>query len=157
VLGVAIVEGMSPEGTMHVGFLVGLAGAGMAAGCYVTGKAFHGFSRARIAITGTVLAIIPLILIGVVDRLVPMGIAVIAAGFVAGPVLIASETVIQEQTPQRRQATVFAVRDMLMKIAIAVAATLAAVAGTLIGLDTALVVILGACLVLALVFLIRCR
>ena len=148
VLGVAIVEGMSAEGTMHIGFLVGLAGAGMAAGCYVTGKAFHGFSRTRIAIAGTVLAILPLMLIGLVDRLIPMGIAITVAGFVAGPVFVSSETAVQEETPQRRQATVFAVRDMVMKTAIALAAGLAAGVGTLIGLERALLVILGACLLL---------
>jgi predicted MFS family arabinose efflux permease len=157
VLGVAIVEGMSPEGTMHVGFLVGLAGAGMAAGCYVTGKALHGIRRARLVVTGTALAILSLIVIGVVDRLIPMGIAVTAAGFVAGPVLVSSETSIQEETPHRRQATVFAVRDMLMKIAIVAAAALAAAAGTRLGLETALVVILGSCLALSLPLLVRYR
>jgi MFS family permease len=157
VLGVAIVEGMSPEGTMHVGFLVGLAGAGMAAGCYVTGKAFHGIGRARLAVTGTALAVLALIVIGVVDRLIPMGIAVAAAGFVAGPVLVSSETSIQEETPHRRQATVFAVRDVLMKLAIVLAAGLAAVAGTRLGLETALVVILGSCLALSVPLLVRYR
>ncbi|MFH1312021.1 MAG: MFS transporter [Candidatus Eisenbacteria bacterium] len=155
VLGVAIVEGMSPEGTMHVGFLVGLAGAGMAAGCYFTGKTLHNTGRARLAVTGTALAILSLIVIGVVDRLIPIGIAVTAAGFVAGPVLVSSETSIQEETPHRRQATVFAVRDMLMKIAIVSAAGLAAAAGTLLGLQSALIVILGSCLALSLPLLVR--
>jgi predicted MFS family arabinose efflux permease len=157
VLGVAIVESSSPEGTMHVGFLVGLAGAGMAAGCYVTGKAFHGISRARLAVTGTALAIASLAVIGLVDRLIPMGIAVAVAGFVAGPVFVSSETSIQEETPHRRQATVFAVRDMVMKIAIVVAAWLAAAAGARLGLDTALVVTLGVCLMVSLPLLARYR
>ena len=142
---------------MHVGFLVGLAGAGMAAGCFITGKAFHGVGRARLAVTGTALAILALTVIGIVDRMIPIGIAVTVAGFVAGPVLVSSETSIQEETPHRRHATVFALRDMAMKIAIVVAAGLAAEVGTELGFETALVVMLGVCLALSLPLLARYR
>ena len=80
-----------------------------------------------------------------------MGLAVAAAGFAAGPVFVSSETAVQEEATHRRQATVFAVREMLMKLAIALAATTAAAVATLIGLRPALLLLVVLCLILSLV------
>jgi predicted MFS family arabinose efflux permease len=157
VLGVAIVEGMSPEGTMHVGFLVSLAGIGMALGCYITGKVLSKANRARVIVIATVLSILPLMLIGLTRRLVIMGLALTVAGFMAGPVFVSSETSVQEETPQRRQGTVFAVRDMSMKVFLAVGAGLAAAVATRIGFSAALVALLAACLAVALPVLLYKR
>jgi len=62
-----------------------------------------------------------------------MGLGVALAGFAAGPVFVTSETGVQEDTPMRRQATVFAFRDMLMKVSALVAAWLAGLAPALVG------------------------
>lgn len=146
VLGVPILEGMSPRGTMHVGLLVSLAGAGMAAGCYFTGRALHKFDRARIVLITTPLAVVALTMLGIAHRLVLMAAAVAAAGFAAGPAFVSSETSVQEEAPPRRQATVFALRDMLMKTSLAGMAWLAAAVAGVMGLRGALAAILFTCL-----------
>jgi DHA3 family macrolide efflux protein-like MFS transporter len=150
VLGVKIIESGIPEGTMYVGFLVGLAGAGMAAGSYFTGKVLHSQSRTTIAAVWTPIAILPLIVIGLTSRLPLVGLAVAAAGFAAGPVFVSTETAIQEQAPDRRQATVFALRDMLMKLAVVVAAAVAAGLANRLGAQTALIALLPLWVVLSL-------
>jgi DHA3 family macrolide efflux protein-like MFS transporter len=155
VLGVAILEARHPEGTMHVGFMVSLAGMGMALGCYLTGRLLPAVGRTRTIAIATPLAVLPLAAIGLTGQITIIGIAVAVAGLAAGPVFVSSETAIQEQAPRRRQATVFALRDMLMKAAAAIAATLAAVLATAIGLRSALLVLLAASAILSLPILRR--
>jgi dTMP kinase len=150
VLGVALLEQSSPRGTEHVGFVVAAAALGMAAGCYLTGKRFHDVSRIRLVVTGTILAILPLMVLGLTHNLIIIGIGLAAAGFAAGPVLVSSETAIQEEVPKLRQATVFAFRDVVMKAAVIAAAAVAPVVANLAGLRVALVLLLAACIGLAL-------
>jgi MFS family permease len=76
-----------------------------------------------------------------------MGLAAAAAGLAAGPVLVTSETAIQEEATPRRQATVFAVRDMLMKLGSALAAIAAPAVGSIFGLGPAMGLLLGLLLV----------
>lgn len=150
VLGVAVVERTGPEGTTYVGILAALAGLGMALGCFVTGRVFGHVNRARLIVSATLCAILPLAIIGFTNSLMMMGLAVALAGFAAGPAFISSETSVQEEAPHRRQATVFAIRDMAMKIAMIGGAALAPALGAFIGLQPALVVLVLACLALAL-------
>jgi DHA3 family macrolide efflux protein-like MFS transporter len=138
VLGTAMIERSHPEGTMYVGFIAGLAGLGMAAGSVLTSARFQGTGRARIIRTWVPAVIVPLGLLAVTRNLWLMGLGVALAGFAAGPVFVTSETGVQEETPMRRQATVFAFRDMLMKTSALVAAWLAGLAPALMGEPRAL-------------------
>ncbi len=133
VLGAAMLERGYADGTMYVGFIAGIAGLGMAAGSVVTGARFHGTNRAGIMRTWVPAVIVPLALMAVTRNLWLLGLGVAMAGFAAGPVFVSSETAIQEETPARRQATVFAVRDMLMKTSALTAAWLAGLAPALVG------------------------
>jgi MFS family permease len=150
VLGVTLIEQSSPHGTVYVGLLIALAALGMAAGCYVTGRWFRDVARIRLVMSGTILAILPLTVLGLTPNLIIIGIGLAVAGFAAGPVLVSSETVIQENLPKLRQATVFAFRDVVMKAALIAAAAAAPVLATLVGLRAALLLMLAACLGLAL-------
>jgi len=133
VLGTAMIERMHPEGTMYVGFIAGVAGLGMAAGSLLTSARFQVTGRARIIRTWVPAVIVPLGLLALTRNLWLMGLGVALAGFAAGPVFVTSETGVQEDTPLRRQATVFAFRDMLMKVSALVAAWLAGLAPALMG------------------------
>ena len=133
VLGTAMIERMHAEGTMYVGFIAGVAGLGMAAGSVLTSARFHSTKRARIIRTWVPAVIVPLAILAVTRNLWFIGLGVALAGFAAGPVFVTSETGVQEDTPMRRQATVFAFRDMLMKVSALVAAWLAGLAPTLMG------------------------
>ncbi len=141
VLGVALIEARSERGTMTVGFLISLAGAGMALGCYFAGRVLHHVSREKIVMVGTLCSILPLAAVGLTQGFLVAGLAMALAGFAAGPVFVASETAIQEETLPRRQATVFAVRDMLMKSGSALAAVAAPAVATFMGLGAALAVL----------------
>jgi MFS family permease len=122
----------------------------MAAGSYFTGKVLHSQQRGRIAALWTPLAIFPLLAVGLTSNITLIGLALFVSGFAAGPVFVSSETAVQEHTPHRRQATVFALRDMLMKLAVVVAAALAAASADLIGTRTALLILIPAWLLLSL-------
>jgi len=138
VIGVTLIESRIPEGTMYIGFLIGLAGAGMGAGSLFTGKVLHNQPLARTAVLWLPLAILPLLALGLTESLHLLGLAMFIAGFAAGPVFVSTETAIQHSAPPRRQATVFALRDMLMKLAVVVAAGLAAVAANVVSAKPAL-------------------
>jgi len=142
VLGVALIENRIPEGTMYIGFLIGLAGAGMGAGSFFTGKVLHKQPLGRTAVVWLPVAIVPMMAIGFTESLPLLGLAMFVAGFAAGPVFVSTETAIQHSAPPRRQATVFALRDMQMKLAIVVAAGLASVAAGALSAKPALVALL---------------
>jgi hypothetical protein len=148
VLGTAMIERSHPEGTMYVGFIAGLAGAGMAAGSVMTSARFHGTQRARIIRTWVPVAIVPLAVLAVTRHLWLIGTGVALAGFAAGPVFVSSETGVQEETPMRRQATVFAFRDMLMKVSALAAAWFAGLAPALMGEPRAVGALLALWLIL---------
>ena len=150
VLGVTLIESRVPEGTMYIGFLIGLAGAGMGAGSFFTGKVLHRQPLGKTAVVWIPLAIVPMMAIGLTENLPLLGLAMFVAGFAAGPVFVSTETAIQHSAPRRRQATVFALRDMQMKLAIVVAAGLASVAAGALGTGTALVALLLLWLLLSL-------
>jgi predicted MFS family arabinose efflux permease len=150
VLGVALIESRIPEGTMYVGFLIGLAGAGMGAGSLFTGKVLHGQPLGKTAVVWVPVAIVPMMAIGFTGSLPLLGLAMFVAGFGAGPVFVSTETAVQQSAPRRRQATVFALRDMQMKLAIVVAAGLASVAAASLGARAALVALLLLWLLLSL-------
>jgi predicted MFS family arabinose efflux permease len=150
VLGVAIIERANPEGTIHIGLLASLAGIGMALGSYTTGRVLGDLSRVRLIALGSVFAILPLAVIGLTHSLLLMGAAVAIAGFAAGPAFVSSETSVQEEAPRRRQATIFALRDMSMRIATIAGAALAPGLAALVGLRPALLILLAICIGIAL-------
>jgi MFS family permease len=133
VLGTAMIERGRTEGTMYVGMIAGVAGLGMAAGSLLTGTRLHGTGRARIMRSWVPGVILPLALVAVTRNLWLVGLGVALAGFAAGPVFVSSETAVQEEAPARRQATVFAFRDVVMKVSALVAAWLAGLAPALLG------------------------
>jgi MFS family permease len=143
-----MIERAHPEGTMYIGFIVGAAGLGMAAGSYLTDRLFAGLDRGRIVSMWIPVVILPLAVLALTRNLLLAAFAVGVAGFAGGPVFVSSETAVQEQAPPRRQATVFALRDALMKVAILIAAWLAGSASTVIGDRLALGVLLLAWLAL---------
>ncbi len=142
VLGVTLIESRIPEGTMYIGFLIGLAGAGMGAGSFFTGKVLHKQPLGRTAVIWIPVVILPLMAIGLTESLYLLGLAMFVAGFAAGPVFVSTETAIQHSAPRGRQATVFALRDMQMKLAVVVAAGLAAAAAGAMSAKLALVALL---------------
>jgi predicted MFS family arabinose efflux permease len=146
VLGVALIENQVEKGTMIIGFLTGLVGLGMAVGSYFTGNLFRGASRQRIALVAASISVVSLVGAGLTQQILLVGAAVIVAGIAAGPVFVASETAIQEEAKSYRQATTFAVRDTLMKMASAVSALLAPAVATAVGLRPAMVLLLVAVL-----------
>ncbi len=149
VLGVSLIESRMSEGTMYIGFLIGLAGAGMGAGSFFTGKVLHKQPLGRTAVIWIPVAIIPMMAIGLTESLPLLGLAMFVAGFAAGPVFVSTETAIQHSAPPRRQATVFALRDMQMKLAIVVAATLASAAAGAMSARLALVALMALWLLLS--------
>jgi DHA3 family macrolide efflux protein-like MFS transporter len=155
VFGVAIVERNYAGGTMYVGFIAAAAALGMAVGSILTGTVFQGFPRVGIMKTWAPMVILPLTLLAFTRNLALIGIGVTLAGFAAGPVFVSSETAVQEEAPIRRQATTFALRDMLMKVSALLGAWLAGLLPTLVGEKPALITLLAAWLLLA--FLIRGR
>jgi len=128
VIGVPNIEGLSEDATMHIGFLTGLAGIGMAAGSYMTMRALSQINRITISGVGTVAVCVVLSAFGFTTHFAVLGAAALLAGLAAGPVYVSSETTIQEESTQKRRATIFAFRDMLMK---GVAAGTAPIAGLL--------------------------
>ncbi len=150
VLGVTLIETSIPDGTMYVGFLTGLAGAGMGAGSFVTGKILHRQPLSRTAVVWIPAAILSLTALGLTENLFLLGSAMFIAGFCAGPVFVSTETAIQRSAPVKRQATVFALRDMQMKLAVVLAAALAAAAAGWMGSRAALIGLLGMWLLISL-------
>lgn len=146
VLGVPLIENRLEQGTLVVGLLTGLVGLGMAVGSYLTGTLLRGASREKTALVAACASVVSLALAGLTQQILLVGAAVMAAGIAAGPVFVASETAIQEQVKSYRQATTFAVRDTLMKIASAVSAVLAPAVATAVGLRPAMVLLLAAVL-----------
>jgi MFS family permease len=144
VLGAAMIERAYPEGTMYVGFIAAAAGLGMAAGSLLAGTRFHSTGRARIMRCWVPAVIVPLAVLAVTRNLFLAGLGVALAGFAAGPVFVSSETAVQEEAPKRRQATVFAFRDLLMKTASLAAAWLAGLLATAAGERWAVAVLLAA-------------
>jgi predicted MFS family arabinose efflux permease len=142
VIGVKLIESRMAEGTMYIGFLIGLAGAGMGAGSFFTGRVLHGRPLARTAVIWIPASILPLASLGLTGNVYLLGLAMFAAGFAAGPVFVSTETAIQHSTPGRRQATVFALRDMQMKLAVLIAAGLAAAITNAVGAKTALIALM---------------
>jgi DHA3 family macrolide efflux protein-like MFS transporter len=141
VLGVALIQRTTEGGTAVVGLLTGLAGVGMAAGGYLTGTLLGGARLERVALVAGVTSIAALAAVGLWSQPVVIGAAVILAGIAAGPVYVASETAVQEQASPEKQATVFAVRDTLMKLACAVGAVAAPAAACAIGDRAAMLVL----------------
>ena len=153
VIGVALIEKTYLEGTMYIGFLVGLSGLGMTIGCTLTGRLLRRTTQARTMAAGTLICIAPIAVIGLTTNLIVLGLAILVAGLAAGPVFVTSETTVQQAIPMRRQATVFALRDMLMKGALATSAWIASIAAVALGARQALIVLLALCLVGAIVSL----
>jgi DHA3 family macrolide efflux protein-like MFS transporter len=153
VVGVAILERDYAGGTMYVGFMTAAAATGMALGSILAGTLLHGISRAAIMRTWVPVVILPLAVLALTHNPVFIGIGVALAGFAAGPVFVSSETAVQEEAPTRRQATAFALRDMLMKVCALLGAWLAGFLPTRIGERPALPALLAAWLILA--FVIR--
>jgi predicted MFS family arabinose efflux permease len=146
VLGIAMVENLAARGTMIVGLLTGLIGLGMAAGSHLAGTRLRATSREKIAVAGAAAAVVSLLAAGLTQQILLVAAAAMAAGIAAGPVFVASETVIQEEVRPCRQATVFAVRDALMKLGSAVCAVLAPAVATAVGLRPAMLLMLVAAL-----------
>jgi MFS family permease len=157
VIGVPNIEGLSADATMHIGFLTGLAGIGMAAGSYLTMRALSRVNRYTISAVGTVAACIVLSAFGFTTGFAVLGVAALLAGLAAGPVYVSSETTIQEESTEKRRATIFAFRDMLMK---GVAAGTAPVAGLLavkMGTKHAILLMLAVTLALSIIATRRSR
>lgn len=148
VIGVSLIERNHAEGTMYVGFISAAAALGMVLGSVLTATIFKNLPRAGIMTTWVPLAILPLASIAFTGNLIVLGLAVGFAGFAAGPVFVSSETAVQEEAPDRRQATAFAFRDMLMKVSALLAAWLAGLLPSLAGDSWGLVTLLTAWIVL---------
>jgi len=139
VLGVALVQRTVERGTAVVGLLTGLAGVGMATGGYLTGVLLRGARLDRVALLAAAMAIAALAAVGLSSEPMMMGAAIILAGLAAGPVYVASETAVQQQASPEQQATIFAVRDTLMKVTSAAGAVAAPAVGYAVGDRTAMV------------------
>jgi MFS family permease len=151
VIGVPNIEGLSSDATMHIGFLSGLAGIGMALGSYMTMKVLHGVSRFTISGGGTAAICLVLSAFGFTTSFAVLGAAAFLAGLAAGPVYVSSETTIQEESTENRRATIFAFRDMLMKGVAAGTAPLAGLLAVRLGTEPAILLLLAVTLVLCLI------
>ena len=151
VIGVPNIEALSADATMHIGFLSGLAGTGMALGSYMTVRMLSGVKRVTISGIGTVAVCLVLSAFGFTTSFVALGTAALLAGLAAGPVYVSSETTIQEESTEKRRATVFAFRDMLMKGAAAGTAPLAGLLAVRLGVKPAILLLLTVTLMLSLI------
>jgi len=149
VIGVPNIEGLSADATMHIGFLTGLAGIGMAAGSYLTMRALSRVNRYTISGVGTVAVCLVLSAFGFTTDFAVLGAAALLAGLAAGPVYVSSETTIQEESTEKRRATIFAFRDMLMKGVAAGTAPLAGLLAVTLGTKQAILLMLAVTLVLS--------
>jgi predicted MFS family arabinose efflux permease len=149
VIGVPNIEGLSEDATMHIGFLTGLAGMGMAAGSYMTMRALSRINRATISGLGTVTVCLVLSAFGLTTDFAILGAAALLAGLAAGPVYVSSETTIQEESTEKRRATIFAFRDMLMKGVAAGTAPLAGLLAVKLGTTHAILLMLSVTLALS--------
>jgi len=143
VIGVPNIEGLGAEATMHIGFLIGLAGIGMATGSYMTMKLLSGVDRYVISGVGTAAACVVLSAFGLTTSFAVLGTAALLAGLAAGPVYVSSETTIQQESTENRRATIFAFRDMLMKGVAAGTAPLAGLLAVSAGARPAILVMLA--------------
>jgi DHA3 family macrolide efflux protein-like MFS transporter len=143
VIGVPNIEGLSADATMHIGFISGLAGAGMAAGSYMAMRVLSGVSRSVISGTCTALVCVVLSAFGFTTSFAVLGATAVLAGLAAGPVYVSSETTIQEESTEKRRATVFAFRDMLMKGVAAGTAPLAGLLDVELGTRNAILLLLA--------------
>jgi MFS family permease len=151
VIGVPNIEGLSADATMHIGFLSGLAGIGMALGSFMTMRVLHGVDRFTISGVGTVAICIVLSAFGFTTSFAVLGAAAFLAGLAAGPVYVSSETTIQEESTEDRRATIFAFRDMLMKGVAAGTAPLAGLLAVKLETEHAILLMLTATLVLSVI------
>lgn len=151
VIGVPNIEGLSADATMHIGFLSGLAGTGMALGSFMTMRVLHGVDRFTISGVGTVAICIVLSAFGFTTSFAVLGAAAFLAGLAAGPVYVSSETTIQEESTEDRRATIFAFRDMLMKGVAAGTAPLAGLLAVKLETEHAILLMLTATLVLSVI------
>ena len=151
VIGVPNIEGLSEDATMHIGFLTGLAGMGMAAGSYMTMRALSQISRYTISGVGTMAVCLVLSAFGFTTHFAILGAAALLAGLAAGPVYVSSETTIQEESTEKRRATIFAFRDMLMKGVAAGTAPLAGLLAVTLGTTHAILVMLSVTLLLSII------
>lgn len=151
VIGVPNIEVLSADATMHIGFLSGLAGIGMAFGSYMTMRVLSGVNRFAISGVGTAAVCIVLSAFGFTTSFTVLGAAALLAGLAAGPVYVSSETTIQEESTENRRATIFAFRDMLMKGVAAGTAPLAGLLAFKLGTQTAILMLLAVTLMLSLI------
>ncbi len=149
VIGVPNIEGLSADATMHIGFLTGLAGIGMAAGSYMTMRALSRVNCYTISGVGTVAVCIVLSAFGLTTGFAVLGATALLAGLAAGPVYVSSETTIQEESTEKRRATIFAFRDMLMKGVAAGTAPLAGLLAVKMGTRPAILLMLAVTLALS--------
>jgi MFS family permease len=151
VIGVPNIEGLSADATMHIGFLSGLAGIGMATGSYMTMRVLSGVNRSVVSSVCTALVCAVLSAFGFTTSFAVLGAAALLAGLAAGPVYVSSETTIQEQISVKRRATVFAFRDMLMKGVAAGTAPLAGLLAVRLGTQNAILFMLAVTLALSII------
>ena len=151
VIGVPNIEGLSADATMHIGFLSGLAGIGMALGSYMTMRVLSGVDRFAISGVGTAAVCLVLSAFGFTTAFAVLGASALLAGLAAGPVYVSSETTIQEESTANRRATIFAFRDMLMKGVAAGTAPLAGLLAVRLGTRPAILLMLAVTLALSII------
>jgi MFS family permease len=136
VLAVRLAEIMPAIKSSQFGFLLAAGGIGMGIGATVLGYFGQRFSRAQLALYGSIgmsasLAAIPLFS----WELVPTLLMLVALGGFAAIVGIPMQTAIQEETPEEMRGKVFGLQNNAVNIALSLPLALAGVAETLFGLQ----------------------
>ncbi|NJO50623.1 MAG: MFS transporter [Leptolyngbyaceae cyanobacterium RM2_2_4] len=140
VLAVRLAEIMPAIKSSQFGFLLAAGGIGMGIGATILGYFGQRFSRAQLALCGSIgmsasLAAIPLF----AWELVPTLLMLVAMGGFAAIVGIPMQTAIQEETPEEMRGKVFGLQNNAVNIALSLPLALAGVAETLFGLQVVFV------------------
>jgi MFS family permease len=140
VLAVRLAEIMPAIKSSQFGFLLAAGGIGMGIGATILGYFGQRFSRAQLALYGSIgmsasLAAIPLF----AWELVPTLLMLVALGGFAAIVGIPMQTAIQEETPEEMRGKVFGLQNNAVNIALSLPLALAGVAETLFGLQVVFV------------------
>ncbi|WP_287128020.1 MFS transporter [Candidatus Cyanaurora vandensis] len=148
VLAVSLGQSVGLKGEQF-GFLLAMAGVGMAVGAWAVGRFGHGFSRAQLAFVGTLGMASTLAALGLVSNLWLALSLCTLLGLAAALVGVPMQTVIQEETPPELRGKVFGLQNNLVNIALSVPLGVAGVAADAFGLrpvilTTAFVVLLSA-------------
>ncbi len=131
------------------GFLLAMAGVGMALGAWLLGRFGQRFQRSTLAFWGSLVIAGVLAALALVKSLIPVLALCALLGLAAAIVGVPMQTVIQEETPPDLRGKVFGLQNNAVNIALSLPLLLVGLATDAVGLQAVILVIAGLCLLSA--------